>query len=235
MPAKSQRPTAARDMHTRQNGQHPPQPIDPDQLLTDTYNARAFVRNHGQDVRYCYPWKSWLVWTGTHWQRDESGEVMRRAKQTIKHLVEGITDVDDTAAIALLKHVKSSLATAKLKAMLENAQSEEDIPLQSQDLDSHPWLLNCANGTLDLQTGTLHEHIRTHLLTKCVPIPLDPDATCPTWERFLWRIMGGTVEPDDPDLSVGELENRQQADARAQRLMTFLQRALGYSLTGSTR
>ena len=51
-----------------------------DMLLTDTSNAAAFVADHGPILRYCYPWKTWLVWTGTHWQRDMSGEVMRLAK-----------------------------------------------------------------------------------------------------------------------------------------------------------
>jgi putative DNA primase/helicase len=235
--ATTTRSAAAQDARTRRNSHQPRPTIDPDQLLTDTYNACAFVRDHGENLHYCFSWKSWLIWQSTHWQRDESGKVMQCAKASIKRLAQQTEHLDDTAAIALLKHVKSSLATAKLKALLENAQSEEGIPIQPQDLDGHPWLLNCANGTLDLHTGSLLEHARTYLLTKCLPLTFDPAATCPTWQRFLWRIMGGTTpDPDvEVDLSAGELESRQKADERAQRLITFLQRAIGYSVTGDTR
>src|SRR5262249_27324263 len=68
---------------------------NPDLLLTDTSNAAAFVADHGHKLRYCYTWKAWLVWTGTHWQRDTSGEVMRLAKQTVKRLARQAETLDD--------------------------------------------------------------------------------------------------------------------------------------------
>ncbi len=233
-----------------QNGSTPPsahaaedQPSETEQdtpkwplPYSDLYNARSLVLYHGQTLRYCYPWKSWLVWTGTHWQRDTSGAVMRLAKQTVKRLAREAEDLDDKKEIAaLLNHVKGSLSAAKLKAMVELAQSEEHIPVQPENLDKDPWRLNCTNWTLNLQTGELHPHQQTDLLTKVLPIAYDADATCPTWERFLWRIMGGSQGEDHPDMPAGELENRRLADDRAQRLITFLQRAIGYSLTGDTR
>ena len=203
---------------------------------SDYTNALALVRNHGPNLRYCYPWKSWLVWTGTHWQRDTSGVVMRYAKQTVKRLARRAEDLDDAEAKALLKHVKESLSTAKLKAMIESAQSEPGIPVQPEDLDADPWALNVQNGTIDLRTGTLRPHQQTDLMTKCLPVEYDPHAPCPTWERFLWRIMGGSNNAEDsPDMHAGELENRQAADDRARALIEFIQRAIGYSLTGSTR
>jgi putative DNA primase/helicase len=72
-------------------------------------------------------------------------------------------------------------------------------------------------------------------LTRGIAIPYDPQATCPQWEAFLWRIMGGTVAPDAPDISTAEMEARAVADARARALVAFLQRMVGYTLTGSTR
>ena len=72
----------------QRNGPHAPggAPPEPPLPYSDYTNACAFVRDHGQDVRYCPPWNVWLVWTGTHWQRDLSGAVMRLAKQTVKRL-----------------------------------------------------------------------------------------------------------------------------------------------------
>ena len=209
---------------------------DPPLPYSDYTNALAFVRDHGTNLRYCYPWNAWLVWTGTHWQRDTSGAVMRLAKQTVKRLARRVEALEDKAAIiALMAHIKASLSTAKLKALIENAQSEPGIAVQPDDLDTDLWLLNVANGTLDLRTGALRSHQQTDLMTKCLAIPYAKDAPCPTWDAFLWRIMGGSQGPDDPDMSVGELEIRRLADDRARTLIAYLQRTAGYTLTGSTR
>jgi putative DNA primase/helicase len=85
-------------------------------------------------------------------------------------------------------------------------------PLLTPDIwDASQWLLNVANGTLDLQSGELHRHDRLEHLTKCTGVTYDPDALCPTWERFLLKIF-------DNDLS----------------LCDYIQRAVGYSMTGTT-
>ena len=62
-------------------------------------------------------------------------------------------------------------------------------------------------------------HHQDDLITKCLAIPYKKDATCPTWKAFLWRIMGGSQGEDTPEIGVGELEQRQQADARAEALI----------------
>jgi putative DNA primase/helicase len=121
------------------------------------------------------------------------------------------------------------------KALVECAQSEPGIAVQPDQLDVDPWLLNVANGTINLHTGHLQPHRQTDLLTKCLTTPYDPQAQCPTWERFQWRIMGGSQGEESPDMRAGELENRRLADERAARLIRFKQRFAGYALTGDTR
>jgi len=202
------------------NGSHPPtdppvpptgRQFDPDRLYTDSYNARALVAAHGTDMRYCTDWKCWLVWTGTHWQRDKARLVMRWAKHTIKDLAKLMHQMDDDQCKALLAHIKSSLSTAKLKAMVESAESEPNMTIEPDALDRDLFLLNCANGTIDLRTGSIRKADRTDFITRCLSVNFNPDATCPKWEKFLDRIMGGK-----------------------QGLVAFLHRAIGYSLTGST-
>jgi P4 family phage/plasmid primase-like protien len=208
----------ARPPRVASEGAHPageePAPPEEESALpySDYTNALEFVRDHGTQLRYCHLWGKWLVWTGTHWQCDTSGQVMRLAKQTIKRLARRIEHLDDSAASALLAHIKVSLSTGKLKAMIECAQSEAGIPVQPEDFDTHPWLLNCANGTLDLRTGELRPHDRADLLTFALPVAYDATALCPTWDAFLHRIMGGN-----------------------QNLIAFLKRAVGYALTGVIR
>ena len=129
-----------RDLHQRRNGETPG--AWPGAARSRTATIRTpwpLCGTMAQSLRYCYPWKAWLVWTGTHWQRDTSGHVMRLAKQTVKRLARQAEDLDDEKKIAaLLAHIKASLSTAKLKALVECAQSEEGIPVHPEALDTRP-------------------------------------------------------------------------------------------------
>jgi len=57
----------------------------------------------------------------------------------------------------------------------------------------------------------LRPHDRDDLITRKSPVAYEPAATCPRWEAFLARVLGGNLE-----------------------LIAFMQRAVGYSLTGHT-
>src|SRR5262249_41193818 len=50
--------------------------------LTDLGNAQRVIDEHGEDLRYCHPWKSWFVWDGRRWREDDTAEAIRRVKDT---------------------------------------------------------------------------------------------------------------------------------------------------------
>ena len=133
-------------------------------------------------------------------------------------------------AMATLKWALKSESAERLSGMLRHARSEHGIAIIPEQLDANPWILNCLNGTIDLQTGTLYPHKREDLCTKRLHIPYNPQALCPHWDQFLWRIMGGP-KPDDEGLDT-TLQERYE---RAERLITYLQRSVGYSSTGVIR
>ncbi len=93
--------------------------------------------------------------------------------------------------------------------MIAAARTEEGIAVTPSAFDRDPWLLNVANGTLDLRSGVLRPADRADRLTKLAPVAYDPAARCPTWLTFLDRVLDGKAE-----------------------VIAFLQRAVGYSLTG---
>ena len=72
--------------------------------------------------------------------------------------------------------------------MANLARSEPGIPVLPAQLERHPELLNVANGTIDLRSGTLHAAAREHLLTKQTPVTFDAPAVVPTWLAFLDRV-----------------------------------------------
>lgn len=181
--------------------------------LTDLGNARRLVKRHGQDIRYCHPWEKWLVWDGTRWVFDTSGEVHRRAKETVASIyaeASEAADIKEREQIA--KHAMRSESDARINAMINLAKSEPGIPILPEQVDADPWLLNLRNGVLDLRTFELRPHRREDLMMKMMPVEYMPDAKCPRWLAFLNRIMDGNQE-----------------------LISYLQRVVGYALTGDTR
>ena len=179
--------------------------------LTELGNAERLVGRHGHDLVHVYG-IGWFVWCGTHWRRDRSGEVERRAVETVRSIHEEAARVgDDEKRRELAKWALASESAYRIRATIELARSMPGIPVGDADsLDGDPWLLNVENGTLDLRTGELREHRREDLITKLAPVRYEPGATAPSWEAFLSR----TVPSED---------------TRA-----FLRRAVGYSLTGRT-
>jgi putative DNA primase/helicase len=178
---------------------------------TDLGNAERLVAQHGADVRYCAPWASWLLWGGSHWERDTSLGIHRRAKQTVRHIYHEAAEADTKEARReLAAWARRSEAEARINAML--ALARPHVGVQPQDLNRDPWLLNVLNGTLDLRTARLVPHDRHDLITKRVPVRYDSTAACPTFAAFLQTILAERPE-----------------------LISFLQRAIGYSLTGDTR
>jgi putative DNA primase/helicase len=156
--------------------------------LTDLGNSGRFVADHGLDLRYCYPWGVWIIWTGQRWLVDESGEIHRRAKQTVKRMYSDAAALpDDEARKALAKHAMRSEAENRIQAMISLAKSE--VPVMPQDLDASAWLFNTKNGTIDLRTGELRPHRREDLITKIAPVDYAPGAFAPLWTATLERVL----------------------------------------------
>lgn len=177
--------------------------------LTDLANAQRLIADHGPTLKHIHPWNRWLHYTQGRWADDNTGHADQLAKQTIRALLSEAILIEDAKVRARrLKDIISSERAGRIRGMLELARSEPGIPAQPQDLDTDPWLLNIANGTLDLRTGELRQHNPDELITKQAPAQHDPKAACPTWDAFLQRIL---PEPQT---------------------RLFLQRAAGYTLVG---
>lgn len=178
---------------------------------TDVANGERFAFRYGGRVRYVNAW-GWLMWDGARWRRDDNGELCRMAKDTARSIyAEAQTAGTDDDAKKLAAWASVSQSMPKLDAMLKAAQSEEMIAARAGDFDRDDWLLNCANGMVDLRTGTLQRHDRDKLITKLAPVDFDPNAPCDLWRDFLFTTFGEDAE-----------------------LIAFVRRAVGYTLTGNT-
>jgi putative DNA primase/helicase len=134
-----------------------------------------------------------------------------RAKEIADSIyAEAIADEKQRAEV--LRHASRSGTAKSIQAMVQLASCDPSVIVLPEDMDRHPMRLNCENGTLDLTTGRLHDHNRNEMITHCLPVKFDNEATCAHWLAFLDRIFAGN-------------------DA----VIDFVQRAIGYSLTADTR
>ncbi len=177
---------------------------------TDVGNADRFVDKSGLDWRYCHPTKTWLFYKDGYWQADHSGEIVRATKKIILNIyADAVRESDPDRRQALVKHAARSESGARIKAVYELVKCE--LPLSPGEFDCDPMLLGCMSGTIDLRTGRPREPRREDHITKTTNIEYDPDAACPEFLAFLSVAMGNNKP-----------------------LIKFLQRAIGYSLTGLT-
>jgi putative DNA primase/helicase len=108
---------------------------------------------------------------------------------------------------------KEALGTASSKAaagIVALARADRRIAATADQWDSDPWLLNTPAGVVDLRSGQLGAADPGGYHTKMTSVAADARSSCAQWLNFLDRIFQG-----DSDL-VG-----------------YLQRVLGYGLTGS--
>jgi putative DNA primase/helicase len=171
------------------------------------------IARHGDDIRFIPEWRNWIVWDGRRWRVDDDGAIMRLAKETIESLyAEALGLADESKREKLLRHALKCQAAARLDDMVSLATTEAPVVLPAQRLDADPWILGLRNGVLNLRTGKFRAAERQDFITKRMSIAFDPEATPPNWLTFIDTITGCD-----------------------KLLAAYLQRAIGYTLTGSTR
>ncbi|WP_426979780.1 DNA primase family protein [Xylella fastidiosa] len=193
-------------------------------LTTDTANAVRIAKHYGK--RLMVSAERWFVWEGTHWAHgmDAARLLALKLSKIIRGEVEQWrTKRADTEkeksknakiAAALEAWGKKSEMRSTVEAAMALAKSM--LVVKAERLDTDPWLLNCANGTVDLRTGTLKAHRPEDYITRVVPVNYTPDAAAPVFKKTLARITCEEGQAQQP-------------------LSDFLQRWFGYCATGSVR
>jgi putative DNA primase/helicase len=186
-------------------------------LHNDHGNAERLIAFRGEVLRYCPPMNSWLRYDGCCWRRDVTDRGRQDFKETmLAFLAEAIRSGSEVAQ----KFARASLDSKRITNGLREAQHR--LAVLPDELDKDLYALNFSNGTVDLRNGQLRPHRREDLITRMVNYSFDSGARCPRFCKFLEEVTGG-----GPDAGQGDVE-------RSGDLIDYLQKALGYSLTGVT-
>src|SRR5262249_15223308 len=179
--------------------------------LTHLGNAQRLVRLHGNDIRYCYE-SNWFIWSRQRWEQDKKGQVARYAKDMVRTSYGEAADCpDENRRKEIAAHAKKSESRDSISAAIDLATSEPGIPILATEFDQNKALFNCRTGTIETEKGKIREHKREDYITMMADVRYDKIATCSRWSQFLGEVTAGDEE-----------------------LIAFLQRSVGYSLTGST-
>lgn len=181
--------------------------------MTDTGNAQRFHDKYKGQVRYSYNRKRWYYWTGKRWQLDDVGNIKVLADDILNDMRKDAYNCDDEdVQKVLIKWANRTANSNGKEAMIKEAQHLGDIPVLPDQMDSYSDYINCQNGIVNLRNGELIPHSPEFMMTKITNCEYDVTGRKPErWLQFLEEITGGDVE-----------------------LQRYLQKCIGYSLTGLT-
>lgn len=185
--------------------------------LTDAGNAEAFAKVYGDRLRYAHG-IGWHVWKENYWQPDDTKGTMRLIKELSQHRQMAITQFETNPKDKLdkLGRALQLEQTRGAKNCLEFAQSLQPFSCSPNELDRGPACLACRNGTLWPEVGLLADSDPNDMVTRCVAVAYKDTAKAPRWLKFLDEVF--TDQNGNPDPG----------------LIAYIQKALGYSLTGYT-
>ncbi len=179
---------------------------------TDIGNSRLFADFYKDTVRYVPERKLWYVFDGTRWIPDvgnlKTMDLCMELADILLVYTAGM--IDDGLKRKFGDNWWKWQNRRTRETVLKDAQGI--YPIHMTEFDVDPYLFNCQNGTLHLKTKEFLPHDANDKLTKISDVIYDPSARCERFETFVDEIMSS---------------DRERAD--------FLQRSLGYALSGDTR
>lgn len=204
---------------------------------TDAGNVTVLANLCKGNLRYVNETKLWLWWTGSQWECCSAGiQALQQALQVAEWYQSQANEwraqansraMDEKERKQLQKVIESTEAWVKhcrnkraLDNMLALASNDPRFAISAELLDNKTHLLGVQNGVVDLRTGTLRPDAREDFVTKRCKVHFDAAAKSPLWEKFISEITSAPGANGSPQLRPA--------------LAAYLQRALGYALTGDT-
>lgn len=158
----------------------------------DWAHAVALWQLASDRLRWTFHRKSWMEFTGKFWEPVPDTRALAMASESLRtHYIAEINAPSSPEDFKRLSRLITQTCQTRYmsNALRFYAGEYPVLVLYADDWDADPYLLNCDNGTLDLQTHELHPHDAGDLFTRCTNTPYDPTARCPKWEAHLARFL----------------------------------------------
>lgn len=200
-----------------------------DQLAID------FVARYKHILRYdVIRSKEWFAWNGSYWELDRS-LFMMSARRFLQEMARDIKKAWIRRDLALTPHsatreekkriikaaIKKSakirqrlLSKRTIEAVISLAKHDPAVIVTTDQWDNNNWLLNTPDGTVDLKTGVVRPHDHRDYMQYTCRVSVDYTQEPTQWIEFLHQTFA--------------------SDNGSQDMVDYIQRVLGYCLTGDT-
>jgi len=208
---------------------------------TDSGNVAILYKETAGDLRYIPELKSFMAWVAGRWKMDPSGvhahemalgvagSYTKHAQQMFADSMQPhLSDKERKCIQAAAKSIENWASQCRnkhrLDAMLGLAQRDRRFVVEASKLDQDSKLLGVQNGVVDLPTGELRVDSKKDFVTKRCSVVYNPMAEAVRWSLFVSEITSCD----------GRLVDEVLQRTGRPHLATFLQKLLGYCLTGLT-
>mgnify|MGYP004512427373 CR=1 FL=1 len=188
-----------------------------------------FDRIKINDYRYNRDSKKWMIYDNVLgiWTEEKAETFLELEMRVffqiysdyvIKSCLSGIKKKEMNDFQKSLKYNMQNLSTVNGRRYIIN-DYKTLCSCNYNDFDNNINLLNCKNGTLNLKTLEFKKHDPKDMLTKSMNVIYDKNVKSLRWTAFIQDIM---TDPNNND------------DAKMRENVRYLQKLLGYILTGKT-
>jgi P4 family phage/plasmid primase-like protien len=180
-------------------------------MWSDMAMVNRILRAHGDEIMHVEG-HGWYAWSGRAWEPDNNGvRVTQRVTSVLAQASgQALQEIEKAnTADKVAMRLSSSNTVSAVRTLLASAAG---IQRKAEHLDADHFLLNTPGGIVNLMSGELLPHRPDARMTKMTAVAPDRSRPASRWRQFLKEATGGDVE-----------------------LESYLQRLVGYSLTGSAR
>ena len=206
---------------------------------SDVGNGYLFADFFKETARYVADRGCWYVYNGKVWEADRSAiAVMSLCKRLTWMLGQLVTCVGDEELRQRLTENANRWRNRRTREIALK-EAAEVYPLRMDAFDADPMVLNCLNGTLELRSCLLRPHSPADLITRMANVEYREGAVSPLWEDFVLQVCESNFalhperrKPPEPDEDADRIV--EDAILNTSDKLDYLQKAMGYSLTGLT-
>ena len=175
--------------------------------------ADLFSECYQNDTRFCPEAKSWYTYDGGKWVKDVGSLlVSAKIKEFVRLMSLYCGEIVDEEKRKQYMTFVSKMGDRRFRDRLMK-DAADSMRIEATEFDRFPYLINCKNGTYDLEKMEFREHDWQDFLTMQTNFDYSvQDVRCERWEQFIKEVTQNDYDKAD-----------------------YLQRALGYSMIGTSK